>query len=102
MRVVNVRDEECTHYIGRGRGRDGWIRTGLGNPFRLVAGDSQSLKARVQAIKSFQLWALEDPRVLERIRQLPEDAVLGCWCKPKPCHGDVIVELWERLNREGR
>lgn len=23
---------------------------------------------------------------------------LGCWCKPAPCHGDVLVELIEELS----
>jgi hypothetical protein len=22
---------------------------------------------------------------------------LGCWCKPKPCHGDVLVDLIEKI-----
>ncbi|CAF1261441.1 unnamed protein product [Adineta ricciae] len=21
---------------------------------------------------------------------------LGCWCKPKPCHGDILCELFKR------
>lgn len=24
---------------------------------------------------------------------------LGCWCKPLPCHGDVLVELVEKLDK---
>lgn len=24
-----------------------------------------------------------------------KDKVLGCWCKPLSCHGDVLVELIE-------
>lgn len=26
--------------------------------------------------------------------------VLGCWCHPKPCHGDVLVKLIEELKAE--
>jgi hypothetical protein len=26
-----------------------------------------------------------------------DNKVLGCWCKPDDCHGDVIVELIELL-----
>ena len=22
-----------------------------------------------------------------------KDKVLGCWCKPLSCHGDILVEL---------
>lgn len=24
--------------------------------------------------------------------------VLGCWCKPEPCHGDILVELIDQLS----
>jgi hypothetical protein len=24
--------------------------------------------------------------------------VLGCFCKPKECHGDILVELVEKLD----
>ena len=32
---------------------------------------------------------------IELINDLHEldGKILGCWCKPKPCHGDVIAEL---------
>jgi hypothetical protein len=23
---------------------------------------------------------------------------LGCFCYPKPCHGDVIIKLWEEMH----
>ena len=23
--------------------------------------------------------------------------ILGCWCKPKPCHGDILVKLVEEV-----
>ena len=26
---------------------------------------------------------------------------LGCWCKPAPCHGDVLVELIEEMESGG-
>jgi len=28
---------------------------------------------------------------------LLDGAVLGCWCHPKACHGDVLVKLIEEL-----
>ena len=27
---------------------------------------------------------------------------LGCWCKPKPCHGDILVEACKRWIANGR
>lgn len=26
-----------------------------------------------------------------------KDKTLACWCKPKACHGDVLVELMGEL-----
>jgi hypothetical protein len=33
----------------------------------------------------------------ELIAALPElsGKKLGCWCKPNPCHGDVLVDLFK-------
>jgi len=93
MRVVNVRVEECTHYIGRGRAPSG-INTRLGNPFGICGRGGHG---RETVIELFFDWATRNEVVLEKIRALPEDAVLGCWCKPNACHGDAIVEIWKRL-----
>lgn len=29
--------------------------------------------------------------------QAGKDVGLGCWCKPEPCHGDVIKEVIEQI-----
>lgn len=83
MKVVNKLLEHFTVYIGR--------PSALGNPF--VVGEDGT---RGEVIKKFEQHARV--HLMEEIRALPEDAVLGCWCKPKPCHGDVIVKLWEELH----
>eukprot|EP01136_Pigoraptor_vietnamica_P003096 Opistho-1_new@31892 len=31
--------------------------------------------------------------LLAALDALPENAVLGCWCHPEPCHGDVLVRV---------
>ena len=35
---------------------------------------------------------LGEPELIQELLKL-EGQVLGCYCKPKPCHGDVIVQL---------
>lgn len=94
MRVVNLKHARCTHYIGRGRSKSG-IGMRLGNPFLVEQ------FGRAEAIERFRLWALGKPEILDRIAALPEDAVLGCWCKPEACHGDEIVRIWQEL-RSGK
>ena len=29
-----------------------------------------------------------------------EDIVLICWCKPKPCHGDILAKAIEWLAKQ--
>ncbi len=101
MRVVNVRHEGCTHYIGRigsyNASKHG-VFCDLGN--RTVLFKERERRTVVQA---YEDWVRNDPGFVAqghraRIKALPEDAVLGCWCKPLACHGDVIVKLWKELN----
>jgi hypothetical protein len=50
---------------------------------------------REEVIEKYRKWLLSNPELL---KQLPElcGKKLGCWCKPLPCHGDVLKELAER------
>lgn len=92
MRVVHCKHFDYTHYIGR--------PGPFGNPYshrpsKLAAFRTLTVE---DAIRKFEEYARRTPELLARIAALPEDAVLGCWCKvqgDEPCHGDVIVRLWE-------
>ena len=33
------------------------------------------------------------PELLEAIEEL-EGKELGCWCKPGPCHGDILIKIF--------
>ena len=86
MRIVHIKKEPYTHYIGR--------PSSLGNPFEIGKHGS-----REEVIEKFERWARYSENVMLTIDKLPEDAVFGCWCKPKwACHGDVIVKLWLELH----
>lgn len=99
MRVVNRRFERGTFYIGRG--------SPLGNPFThlplhltkaLVKTDT-----REESITRYEEYARaklkSDADFRQVVYELPEDAVLECYCKPESCHGDVIMKLWEELHK---
>ena len=48
-----------------------------------------------RAVRLYRHWLLYTPaglRLQEDIDEL-RGKVLGCFCKPHPCHGDVLVEL---------
>lgn len=86
--VVNVRRDDHDEYIGRagfGLG-DGYF----GNPFRLAPGEPRG--ETLENYKKYFKDRLEkDPEFKERIMSLKGKRI-GCWCKPAPCHGDIIAE----------
>ena len=71
----------CPHdvYIGR---PSKW-----GNPFR--AGTDGT---RAEVIEKYREYILSEPELLAQLPEL-EGKVLACWCSPKPCHGDVLLDL---------
>lgn len=87
--VVNLRTAKYDVYIGRrGRGQSGYF----GNPFSAREHGAAALdKYR----EYFQARLLTDSEFKRRVEGL-RGKVLGCFCKPGPCHGDVIVEHLER------
>lgn len=92
--IVNIKKtSEFDIYIGRKHK----IPHHYGNPFIIgVHGD------REEVITKFRLWLkgvaythIEPERrkwILNHLGDL-RDKVLGCYCKPERCHGDVYVEL---------
>lgn len=61
-----------------------------GNPFRIGKDGT-----RAEVIEKYTDWicAKEQRPLLRRARQELAGKVLGCWCSPEPCHGDVLLEL---------
>jgi len=85
MRVVHCKKTSYTEYVGR--------PSAFGNPFTIGIDGT-----RDEVIEKYEAYARNNPDLLELIRDLPEDAVLGCWCHPKSCHGDIIIKLWEEMH----
>lgn len=78
-------------YIGRG---SIW-----GNPFSHMENTQAQFKVetREEAIEKYREWILTKPHLLKRLPEL-KGKKLGCYCHPKACHGDVLVELIEKLD----
>lgn len=92
-RVVNLRRERYDVYIGRaGKGQDGYF----GNPFTLQ-------KHGPEALTLFLRYFLErldrEQEFFDRVSAL-QGKTLGCFCKPGPCHGDVIAQWLDGCSRE--
>lgn len=58
-----------------------------GNPF-VVGRDGN----RKEVLVKYRAWLQTQPQLLAKIPEL-RGKVLGCYCKPKLCHGDVLAEL---------
>lgn len=83
--VVNIRKEKCDCYIGRG--------SPFGNMY--IIGKHGN---RDQVIAKYRAWFLDkvsnDQAFRSKVMAL-KGKRLGCFCKPLPCHGDVLVQLIE-------
>jgi hypothetical protein len=44
-------------------------------------------------------YVLNKPELLKLIPIELKDKILGCWCKPLACHGDVLAEIADADNR---
>ena len=75
--VVHCKRERFDVYIGR---PSKW-----GNPFSIGKdGD------RNEVIRKFTKYLLENSDLMAALPEL-KGKVLGCWCAPQACHGDVLA-----------
>jgi len=78
--VVNVKKYNGDYvYIGRG---SKW-----GNPYHIGKDGT-----REEVIIKYEKYIRERPELLADLPGLARQ-VLGCYCKPKACHGDILVKL---------
>ena len=51
-------------------------------------------KTRAEAINRYEDWIRngDGKYLLEHLSEL-ENKTLGCFCKPKSCHGDILIKL---------
>jgi len=81
--VVNRRTAAFDVYIGR---PSKW-----GNPFVM----SNELD-RAEVIRRYEDWIKTQPDLLAALPEL-RGKVLGCFCAPLACHGDVLARLADEM-----
>ena len=59
------------------------------NPFKVTPKGH----TRAESIARYEEHLRASPELMERLPSL-SGKTLGCWCKPQPCHGDVLVKLF--------
>jgi hypothetical protein len=89
--VVHNQVDEYDIYIGRAVPEHGMDGSKWGNPF-VVTNESDGERERV--INAYRKWVVTQPELMSSLEELRNQR-LGCWCAPKSCHGDVLVELLE-------
>lgn len=99
--IVNIRIDKCDVFIGRTNNLNHW-----GNPFTHLDIPTRArikVNTAQESVQAFKDWLLglkyqdvEPERrkwILENMQSHLKGKVLGCFCKPNVCHGDVYVEL---------
>jgi len=87
-KVVHCMKDKYDVYIGRGKcpksGRPGKF----GNPFKIGVDGS-----RERVIILYRAWLLSQPLLAAKVKKELCNKILGCWCAPLSCHGDVLLEI---------
>ena len=88
-KVINIKANPYSGsyvYIGR---PSRW-----GNPFSHKDGTLAQFRVDTieEAVESYREWIKTQPELLAALPEL-KGKILGCFCKPGPCHGDILLEL---------
>lgn len=78
--VVHCKREPFDVYIGR---PSKW-----GNPF-ILGRDGD----RLQVVEKYREYLTAHPELIREAMTELVGKVLGCWCAPQLCHGDVLASL---------
>jgi len=85
-KIVHCKKEKYNVYIGR--------PSIFGNPFSIDKDGT-----REEVIEKYRIYfnrkLKEDNNFWRRVWEC-KGKILGCWCKPLACHGDIIVEYLEQ------
>lgn len=79
-RVVHCKREPYDVYIGR--------PGPYGNEF-VIGPDG----TREEVIRKYEARARGDAAFVAKVKRELRGKVLGCWCAPLPCHGDVLAAI---------
>ena len=87
-KVVNCKTNPYDVYIGR--------PTKWGNPFKIGKDGN-----RKEVLQKYYEYLKSNTQLMVEVQEL-KGKVLGCWCKPKACHGDMILRILNELEQDKR
>jgi len=82
IKIVHCRKDPHDIYIGRG---SKW-----GNPYRIGIDGN-----REDVIKMYENYLLGYTDLMNSLEDL-KDKILGCYCAPLACHGDILKKYVEK------
>jgi hypothetical protein len=89
--VVHFKKEPYDIYIGR---PSEW-----GNPFshkeNTIA--QYQVSSLDESLSAYKAWVYSQPDLILKIRKELKGKVLGCWCSPSRCHGDILAHIANAL-----
>jgi len=89
-------------YIGRANNHAGLEQSPLANPFKV-----KDFGGRGKTLPHYRRWLWErmqasDTAVLNALKAIDDRTVLVCYCKPGPCHGDVVKAAAEWVQAQSQ
>ena len=95
--VINLKDKKA---VEEAKKEGNFIRidrkTKWGNPFKIGEDGNRQEVIELYIDLCLVNWILEKDTYLKQLDEL-KGKILGCWCKPDLCHGDIlgiIAEDW--------
>jgi len=85
--VINIREQRHQNFVRIDR-----LST-FGNPFKI--GRDGTRKEVIEKYRKYFYHRIESDKKFKRAVESLKDHILGCWCKPLACHGDILVEYLE-------
>lgn len=59
----------------------------FGNPYQIGPDGN-----RAEVLAKYEIWLRNQPHLMAALPEL-RGKVLGCYCKPLRCHGDILARL---------
>lgn len=87
-KAVHCKKENYDIYIGR--------PSKFGNPFthlQHLGGNLIIVDTREEAVARYEEWIRTQPELIAVIKKELKGKILGCWCSPLACHGDVLIKI---------
>jgi len=84
-KAVGTANTETRTYIGR---PSRW-----GNPFEIGLDGKRPV-----VIRKYREWIVDQPDLMAALPELAGKHLV-CWCAPEACHGEILLELVAKLDR---